>query len=71
MNSCWDAMQDTVSIVLEKCQFESGGNMKTGQHDNKWFCSGKVILYFGQFFVVRMLQRFCLQPDEQGFLPAA
>ena len=45
--------------------------MNMGQHDNKWLCSGRVVLYFRQFFVVRMLQRSCLQPDEQGFLPAA
>jgi len=56
-------MKDTVRMVLEKCQFESGGRT---QSERRWFCNGRVVLHVRQFVVIRMLQRFCLQPDEQG-----
>lgn len=58
-------MQDTVRIVLEACQFESGrgGPQQSGK---KWFCIGRVVLQVRQVIIIRTFQKFCLQPDEQG-----
>ena len=42
-------------MVLEKCQFESGGNISTGQSERNFSCNGRVVLHIRHFVVIRKL----------------